>query len=44
MNYVRVLVEWLFGDIVNYFVFLDFNKNLKIGLSFVGKMYIVFIN
>ena len=33
--------EWLFGDIVNYFKFLDFNKNLKISLSAVGKMYIV---
>ena len=38
---VRSSVEWLFGDIVNYFKFLDFKKNLKIGLSQVGKMYIV---
>ena len=34
-------VEWLFGDIVNYFKFLDFKKNLEISLSAVGKMYIV---
>ena len=31
----------LFGDIVNYFKFIDLKKNLKIGLSSVGKMYIV---
>ena len=41
MSSVRVSVEWLFGDIVNYFRFVDFKKNLKIGLSSVGKMYIV---
>lgn len=40
MSQVRVSVEWLFGDIVNYFKFLDFKKNLKIGLSAVGKMYL----
>ena len=41
MSSVRVSVEWIFGDIVNYFKFIDFKKNLKIGLSQVGKMYIV---
>ena len=41
MSAVRVSVEWIFGDIVNHFKFLDFIKNLKIGLSSVGKMYIV---
>ena len=41
MSRVRVAVEWIFGDIVNYFKFMDFKKNLKIGLSQVGKMYIV---
>ena len=41
MSAVRSSVEWLFGDIINYFKFLDFKKNLKIGLSQVGKMYIV---
>ena len=40
MSEVRVSVEWLFGDVVNYFKFLDFKKNLKICLSAVGKMYI----
>jgi len=41
MSQVRIAVEWVFGDIVNYFKFLDFKKNLKIGLSAVGKFYIV---
>ena len=41
MSQVRVLVEWLFGNIVNYFTLLDFKKNLKIGLSQVAKMYVV---
>ena len=41
MSSVRVSVEWLFGDIANYFRFMDFKKNLKIGLSSVGKFYIV---
>ena len=40
MRAVRKSVEWLFGDIVNYFKFLDFHKNLKIGLSSVGKTFI----
>ena len=41
MSAVRSSVEWLFGDIINYFKSLDLKKNLKIGLSSVGKMYIV---
>ena len=41
MSYVRVSVEWLSGDIVEYFKFVDSKKNLKIGLSSIGKMYIV---
>ena len=41
MSSVRVTVEWLFGDIINDFKFLDFKKNLKIGMSSVGKMYLV---
>ena len=41
MSVVRVSVEWLFGEIINYFKFMDFKKNLKINLSSVGKMYIV---
>ena len=38
---VRIAVEWIFNDIVNYFKLLDFKKNLKIGLSPIGKTYIV---
>ena len=41
MSSVRTSVEWLFGDIVNYFKFIDFKKTQKIPLSAVGKMYIV---
>ena len=41
MSSVRISVEWLFRDIINYFKFLDFKKNLKIGLSSIGKMCIV---
>ena len=39
MSKVRVSVEWVFGDIVNYFKFTDFEKDLKVGLSAVGKIY-----
>ena len=38
---VRESVEWLFNDIINYFKFVDFKKNLKIGLSSISKMYVV---
>jgi len=41
MSSVRVAVEWVFGDILNFFKFLDFKKNLKSGLSPVAKIYIV---
>ena len=41
MSSVRQAVEWIIGDIVNFFKFLDFKKNLKIELNPVGKMYIV---
>ena len=41
MSALRVSVEWIFGDVINYFKCMDFKKNLKIGLSQVGKMYIV---
>ena len=41
MSSVRVSVEWVFGDVINYYQFLDFRKNLKIQLGAVGKMYIV---
>ena len=41
MSSVRMSVEWLFGDIIEYFKFVDFKRNLKIGMSSIGKMYIV---
>lgn len=41
MSAVHASMKWLFSDIINHFKFLDFKKNLKIGLSQVGKMYIV---
>lgn len=41
MSEVRVSVEWIFGDIVESFKFLNFKKNLKLGLSAVGKQYVV---
>ena len=41
MSAVRFFVEWLFGDIINYFKSLDLKKKLKIDLSSIGKMYIV---
>lgn len=41
MSQVRVSVEWLFGNITNYFTFIDFKKQMKIGLSPVGKLYVV---
>ena len=37
MSIVRVS----FGDVINYFKFFDFRKNLKILLSAVGKMCII---
>ena len=44
MSKARVSVEWIFGDIINYFAFLDFKKKLKVKLSAVGKMYITMHN
>ena len=41
MSAVHMSVEWLFGNIVNYFKFLDFKKNLKLSISAVRKMYVV---
>ena len=37
MSSARASVEWLFDDISNSFKFLDFKKNLKLGLSAVGS-------
>ena len=41
MSKVRTAVEGVFGDVLEYFSFLDFKRNLKVGLSAVGKMYII---
>ena len=41
MSKVSASMEWVFGDVINYFKFLDLKKNLKVQLSAVGKMYIV---
>jgi hypothetical protein len=32
-----VRISFLFGDVANYFKFIDYKKNLKIGMSAVGK-------
>ena len=37
MSEVRVSVDWVFGDVVKYFTFIDFKKNLKIGLSAMAR-------
>ncbi|XP_028403364.1 uncharacterized protein LOC114526065 [Dendronephthya gigantea] len=41
MSAVRVTVEWAFGEVIRSFRCLDFKSNLKLGLSCVGKMYLV---
>ena len=41
MSKVRVSVEWVFADILEYFSFLDFKKDLKVGLSAIGKKYVI---
>ena len=39
MSAVRTSVEWGYGNIIKYFAFLDFSKNLKVLLQPVGKLY-----
>ena len=45
MSSVHVSMEWLFGEIVKYFLlqskFVDFKRAMSIGLSPIGKIYIV---
>lgn len=41
MSKVRQSVEWEFGKVVRMWAFLDFEKNLKLFLSPVGKLYMV---
>ena len=42
MSAVRVSVEWMFGNITKYFSFIDFKRHMKVNLSAVAKMYLVF--
>ena len=37
MSKVRIILEWLFNEIVKYLAFLDFKENLRIGISPVEK-------
>ena len=41
MSEVRVAVEILFGNISNYFKFIDFQRQMKMNLSPLGKIYFV---
>ena len=41
MSKVRICVEWVSGDIVHYFKCTNYKKDLKVGLSAVGKIYVV---
>ena len=41
MSEVRVSVEWMFATITNYNEFVDFKEQLKLGMSPVGKIYLV---
>ena len=36
MSSVRISVEWLFGDVVSSFAFIDSKKDLKVALSSVA--------
>jgi len=41
MNTLRTSVEWIFGEIKNFFKFIDYRKQLKLGLSPVGKWFLI---
>ncbi|KAK9347547.1 hypothetical protein V1522DRAFT_401247 [Lipomyces starkeyi] len=41
MSSVRQCVEWQFGAILTKFAFLDYKKNLKMGLQPAGIYYLV---
>ena len=43
MSSVRISVEWLFGDIQNYFKFIDFKKNLKATKTIALIICVLFI-
>ena len=39
MSKRRIIVELLFNEIIKYLAFIDFKKDLKIGLNPVEKNY-----
>lgn len=41
MSSVRVSVEWLFGEVSNFFKFIDYKKTQKLQLSAIGKQYLI---
>ena len=41
MSKCRTCVEWGFGKLLQYFTYLDFQKNLKVLLQPVAKYYLV---
>ena len=41
MSSIRESVEWGFGKVIQIFAFLDYKKNLKIGLQPVHQYYTV---
>lgn len=41
MSKCRICVEWGFGKILQYFMYLDFQRNLKVLLQPVAKYYLV---
>lgn len=41
MSRQRIIVEWAFGKVNQYFGYVDYNKGMKIGLSPVGAYYFV---
>ena len=41
MSHARGPVEWIFGDVVKSFKSMHFKNNLKIGITSMGKMYIL---
>jgi hypothetical protein len=47
MSGVRVSVEWTYGQIVNYFSYLDYHRQLKVFKSPVAELYklgVLFVN
>lgn len=41
LSHCRMCVEWSFGKVFNNFAFLDFDKNIRLRLSPVGKYFLV---